>query len=74
MSKYDFTKNGINEMYNDCVDFVFSVLESEDSSTFMNEMNIKISIADKEITIPLCAETFETLFDFIKEVEREENL
>lgn len=72
--KYDFTKKGVNAMYKDCVELIFSVLESEDFDSLIDGININISIGDKEITIPMCADAFENLFDYIKAAESEDKL
>ena len=74
MFEYAFNEDGVNAMYNDCVDLVFSVLESENFDSLIDGININISIGDKKIIIPICADTFEKLFDYIKEAEREDKL
>ena len=73
-NKYSFSEAGIDAMYNDCVDLVFSALESQGDGSPIRDVNINISIADKEITIPLCANAFEKLFDYIREAESEDQL
>ena len=74
MFEYAFNDAGINAMYNDCVDLVFSVLESENFDSLIDGININISIGDKKIIIPICADAFEKLFDYIKEAEKENQL
>ena len=74
MFEYAFNEDGVNAMYNDCVDLVFSVLESENFDSLIDGININISIGDKKIIIPICADAFEKLFDYIKEAEREDKL
>jgi hypothetical protein len=56
------------------VDLVFSVLESENFDSLIDGININISIGDKKIIIPICADAFEKLFDYIKEAEKENQL
>ena len=74
MFEYAFNDAGINAMYNDCVDLVFSVLENENFDSLIDGININISIGDKKIIIPICADAFEKLFDYIKEAEKENQL
>ena len=71
---YDFTQSGINAMYSDCLDLVFTVLEDENFDSLINEININISIGDKKMIIPICADAFEKLFNYIKEAEMEDKL
>lgn len=72
--KYDFSQHGINAMYKDSLDLIFSVFESENFDALLDEININVSIGDKEITVPICADAFERLFDFLKEAEKEDKL
>lgn len=72
--KYNFDQEGINAMYNDCVDLIFSVLEHENFDSLIDGVNINISIGDKKMVIPICADAFEKLFDYIKEAEKENRL
>ena len=74
MCEYGFNKNGISAMYSDCLDLIFTVLESENFDSLIDEININISIGDKKMVIPICADAFEKLFDYIKEAEREDQL
>lgn len=74
MCEYAFNKYGINAMYNDSLDLIFSVLEDENSDSLIDEININISIGDKKMVIPICADAFEKLFDYIREAEREDQL
>ena len=74
MCEYAFNEDGIMAMYNDCVDLIFSVLESEDIDSLIDGININISIGDKKMVIPICADAFEKLFDYIKEADREDKL
>lgn len=74
MCEYGFNENGINAMYNDCLDLIFTVLEDENFDSLIDEININISIGDKKITVPICADAFEKLFEYIKEAEREDKL
>ena len=74
MFEYAFNEDGVNAMYKDCVDLVFSVLESENFDSLIDGININISIGDKKIIIPICADAFEKLFDYIKEAEKENQL
>ena len=74
MYDYDFTEAGVKAMYDDCLELVSSVMESEDFDSLLEGININISIGDKRMIIPICAEAFEKLFDYIKEAEREDKL
>lgn len=72
--KYVFSENGINAMYDDCLETIFYVLNSENCDALLEKQNINISIGNKEITVPICADAFEMLFDFLREAEKEDNL
>lgn len=71
MCKYDFTQGGINAMYHDTLDIIFSALSEENKDFTIDELEIKISIADKEISVPLYADAFEALFLFLEETHAE---
>lgn len=66
--KYDFSEPGISAMYRDCLEMIFSALSGENPDFTINELDINISIGDKEITIPIHADTFEELFSSLNEI------
>lgn len=72
--KYDFSENGINAMYNDSLETIYSVLNSKNCDALLEKQDINISIGNKKVTVPICADAFEMLFDFLREAEKEENL
>ena len=74
MCEYAFNEYGINAMYNDSLELIFSVLEDENFDSLIDEININISIGDKKMVIPICADAFEKLFNYIREAEREAQL
>ena len=74
MIKYDFTANGIKEMENDSLDMIFSALDGTSKDFSIDELDIIISIGDKQITVPSYAENFEMLFDFLKAADEENRL
>lgn len=74
MIKYDFTANGIKEMENDSLDMIFSALDGTSKDFSIGDLDIIISIGDKQITVPSYAENFEMLFDFLKAADEENRL
>lgn len=66
--KYDFTSQGIKALYNDSLKDIFSALEGKHPDYAIEEMNIKITICDKEIEIPMYADAFEMLFECLNEM------
>lgn len=66
--KYDFSEVGISKMYCDSLDMVFSALSGENPDFTIEELDIHISIGDKEITVPILADAFEGLFSCLKEI------
>ena len=67
MCKYDFTKAGITEMYNDTSQMIFAALAEENNEFTIEELDIKVSIGDRETSVPITADAFEALFAFLKE-------
>ena len=66
--KYDFSEVGIGKMYTDSLTMIFSALSGENPDFTIDELDINISIGDKEITIPLQADVFEELFRSLNEI------
>lgn len=67
MCKYDFTKAGVTEMYNDTLQMIFAALAEENNDFSIQELDIKIAIGDRETSVPISADAFEALFAFLKE-------
>lgn len=67
MCKYDFTKAGVTEMYNDTLQMIFAALAEENNEFSIQELDIKIAIGDRETFVPISADSFEALFAFLKE-------
>lgn len=73
MCKYDFSKYGVKAMANDTLDMIFSALSGENPDFNIDELEFKISIGDKEISLPTFAEVYEMLFDCLEDIEKEVN-
>ena len=73
MYKYKLTKNGVKAMGNDTLDMIFSALSGENPDFNIDELEFKISIGDKEISLPTFAEVYEMLFDCLEDIEKEVN-
>ncbi len=69
--KYSFSENGIKAMYKDSLVVIFYALSGENPNFELNELDINISIGDKEISVPINADSFEMLFSCLKEIEKE---
>lgn len=69
--KYDFSEYGIREMYFNSLDMIFSALCGENPDFALNELDINISIGDKEISVPINADSFEMLFSCLKEIDKD---
>lgn len=69
--KYSFSDIGINAMYKDSLEVIFSALCGENPDFALNELDINISIGDKEISVPLNADSFEMLFICLKEIDQD---
>lgn len=67
MCKYAFTSAGVAEMYNDTLQMIFAALAEENNDFTIQELDIKISIGDRETSVPISADAFEALFAFLKE-------
>lgn len=67
MCKYDFTKAGVTEMYNDTLQLIFAALAEENNEFTIEELDIKVSIGDREMSVPITADAFEALFAFLRE-------
>lgn len=68
---YDFSSQGIKAMYNDSLGDIFSALEGKHPDFAIEEMNIKITIGNKEIEIPMYADAFEMLFECLNTIRTE---
>ncbi len=66
--KYDFSEVGISKMYNDSLVMIFAALSGKNADFTLEELDINISIGDKEITIPIHADAFEELFSCLNEI------
>ena len=66
--KYDFSEVGISKMYNDSLVMIFAALEQKNADFTLEELDINISIGDKEITVPIYADAFEELFSCLNEI------
>ena len=53
MFEYAFNEDGINAMYNDCVDLVFSVLESENFDSLIDGIDALCKLSLGQGNIPL---------------------
>lgn len=71
MCKYEFSDLGIKAMYRDSLGMVFSALCGENRDFTIEELDIHISIGDKEINIPIYADAFEMIFDCLHEINRD---
>lgn len=71
--EYVFSTDGIKAMYNDSLNEIFSALEGENEKFSIEDLDIKISIGDKFITIPIYAEAFELVFDCLNEINEDLN-
>ena len=71
MTEYEFTKAGVKAFERDTLAEIFSVLEETNPNFTIEELDIKISIGDKYITLPTYAEIFDALTDFLITAEEE---
>lgn len=71
--EYVFSTDGIKAMYNDSLNEIFSALEGENEKFSIEDLDIKISIGDKFIAIPIYADAFELIFDCMKEINKDLN-
>jgi hypothetical protein len=55
-------------MYNDSLGDIFSALEGKHPDFAIEELDIKITIGNKEIEIPMYADAFEMLFECLNEM------
>lgn len=69
--EYDFSRVGIQKLYSDTLDAVFSALDGENKDYTIEELNINITIGDKQISVPMYADSFEGLFDFLTEAHND---
>lgn len=71
MTKYEFNKNGINEMYNDTMEEIMESLENGK----IDNVKFEIKFGEQVMEIPNNADNFEEIFYAIKEcLKIEENL
>ena len=66
--KYSFSEYGIKEMYYDSLDMIFNALEGINPDYDISDLDINISIGDKEIIVPLHADSFEMLFECLEKI------
>lgn len=71
MIKYEFSKVGINKMYKDSLEDVFNAMEEINPTHTLDELNIKITIGDRQTEILVGAEEFEMIFDCLRKIEEE---
>ena len=71
MTEYKFTQAGIKAFERDTLAEIFSALEGINKDFTIEELDIKISIGDKYITLPTYAEIFDALTDFLTTAEEE---
>lgn len=64
--KYNFSPQGVKHMYNDALEMIFTTLQGESKDYTIEELDINITIGDKEITVPLNADIFEELFQLLE--------
>jgi hypothetical protein len=70
--KYSFSENGIKEMYNDSLEMVWDALEDKHPDFNISDLDINITIGDKQIIVPLHADSFEMLFECLEKIAEEE--
>lgn len=66
--KYDFSTHGIKAMYNDSLEEIFSALADENENFTIEDLDIKITIGNREIKIPIAADIFELLFESLSKM------
>ena len=71
--KYEFTTQGIKAMYNDSLEEIFSALAEENENFAIDDLDIKITLGNKTIEIPISADAFEILFSCINEIKETED-
>lgn len=71
MCNYTFSEHGIKAMYKDSLEMVFSALCGENPDFTIEELDIHISIGDREITVPIYADSFEMIFNCLEEINKE---
>lgn len=65
MSKHPFTESGVNAMYKDSLDLIFSAIMGTNKDYDINDLSIKISIGNQHIEIPIDSAVFEELDIFM---------
>ena len=70
--KYDFTENGIQEMYHDSLEMIWDALEDKHPDFNISDLDIDITIGGKKIIVPLHADSFEMIFACLEKISEEE--
>ena len=71
--KYKLTENGVKAMANDTLEMVLSAIDGENKNFAIEELEFKITIGNKEISLPVFADVYEALFDCLEKIEKEVN-
>ena len=66
--EYEFSEVGIEKMYNDSQEMVLDVLTGDRTDFNISELDIFVSIGDKQIKIPIYADGFEMIFDCLRDI------
>lgn len=69
MRKYEFTKDGIKQMYNDSLEAILDTLDGSSNDFTIDQLDIEITIGNKQIIVPTDADTFDALFSFLAKAE-----
>ena len=71
LCKYEFTKLGIEEMYDDAIDEIMTALDGTNENFGIEDLDFKVTIGNLQIEIPCFADAFETLFGALLEIEED---
>ena len=71
MCKYELTQLGVKAMANDTLDLIFSALSGENKDFNIRDLEFRISIGDKEISLPTYAEVYDMLFNCLEDIANE---
>ena len=68
--KYKLTENGVKAMANDTLEMVLSAIDGENPDFNIDELEFKITIGNKEISLPVFADVYEMLFNCLEKIEK----
>lgn len=71
MKYYEFSKPGIEQFEEECLDDIFDAFENDKPTHEIGELDPILTIGDKSITIPLYSTSFDLLIDCLKQIEED---